>query len=86
MTRGQLEARDTTERLGPDDMATVHAEQHLEAARLEQQRAALRVQSEAGVCSNFRAACLPGTVYCDPDCRADHEARELVQRRKGVAR
>lgn len=83
---GRVEVRDASERLGPDDMATLHEEQLREAAMLDQQRAAARVRSTPGVCSNCGAVCLPAAVYCDTDCRDDHEARLQTQRRQGVRR
>jgi len=74
--RVSLGERDTTERLGPDDMATLHEAQALEAAMLRRQREAARAaRSTPGVCTNCGAECLPRAVYCDEDCRADHEAR-----------
>lgn len=83
---GRSAVRDTSERLGADDMATVHEEQLREAALLDQQRAAARLRSTPGVCMNCGSACLPAAVYCDADCRADHEARVTTLRRQGVGR
>lgn len=83
---GRCVVRDTSERLGADDMATVHEEQLREAAMLEQQRSAARLRSTPGVCTNCGAACLPAAVYCDADCREDHEDRVQTLRRQGAAR
>jgi len=64
------------ERPGEEDMASRREEEFREAAlRNHQQRAACRRASEPGVCTNCGSVCLPLAVYCDEDCRADHEAR-----------
>lgn len=86
MTRPLLEEWDASERLSADDQATLHEEQLREAAMQDQRRAAARVRSTPGVCTNCGAFCLPAAVYCDADCQADHEDRMLVQRRQGVRR
>jgi len=81
-----LPDRDTTERLSPDDMANVRNEQFLQAALLTQRAAAARAaKGVPGVCTNCRAACLPHAVYCDDDCKADHQHREAVARKQGRA-
>jgi len=74
---------DASERLSADDMATRHEEQLREAAMLDQKRAAARLRSTPGVCSNCGEACLTAAVYCDADCRHDHERRLRVQRLAG---
>jgi hypothetical protein len=67
---------DPSVRLNEDDRATHAEEEHRAAALLKQsQRAACRRASEPGVCTNCGSACLPMAVYCDADCRSDHEAR-----------
>ena len=38
-------------------------------------RAALSLGGVPGVCSNCGEQCLPCAVYCDAECREDHEAR-----------
>ncbi len=87
MTRPLLEDRDTTERLGAEDMAALHSEQLFSAAMLDHQRAAAKVApSEPGVCTNCHEACLPRAIYCDDDCRRDHERRVQTQRRQGACR
>lgn len=83
MTRGGLEERDATERLSVDDMATLTEEQQREAALLAHRRAAAQVRSVPGVCSNCGDGCLPAAVYCDADCRHDHERRLRLQRLAG---
>ena len=83
MSRALLADRDATERLGADDMATLHEVQLREAALLEQSLRAQTERSTPGVCSNCGAECLPLAVYCDDDCRSDHEHRLRVLRRAG---
>lgn len=77
MTRADLaEGHDTTERLSPDDMATLREEQHLQAALLRQRQLAARHPRDVpGICSNCAERCLPLAVYCDEDCREDHQHR-----------
>lgn len=86
MTRALLDERDATERLSPDDMATLHETQLREAALLEQRLAAEKHRSTPGICSNCGEACLPAAVYCDADCRHDHERRLRAQRLAGGSR
>lgn len=88
MTRAELAAgHDTTERMGPDDMATLRDEQHLQAALLRQRQAAMAMPgSKPGTCSNCSQPCLPAAVYCDEDCRADHQHRVTVQRKQKARR
>ncbi|RZL38730.1 MAG: hypothetical protein EOP35_05165 [Rubrivivax sp.] len=85
--RAPLTDHDPTERLGAEDMAALHAEQLLNAAMLDHQRAAGAAQASApGVCTNCGDECLPMAVYCDDDCRGDHEARVQTLRRQGLGR
>lgn len=73
------------ERLSSDDDLATRREEEFRAAALRQ--AARRVeQAQPGTCANCGAACLPQAVYCDPDCRADHEARRLRAARQGLPR
>lgn len=83
MSAVRLQSHDTTERLGPDDMASLREQQHLEAALIGQQQRAQRTRGVQGTCSNCGEACHPSTVYCDEDCRADHEHRETTLQRQG---
>lgn len=76
---------DTSERLGPDDMATRREQEFLSAALQAQADKAAAVQRRPGVCMNCGAQCLPLAVYCDDWCRADHERRRLVLARQGRA-
>lgn len=73
------------ERLGPDDTAQHVAELFQEAALQEHLLRARRVhKGTPGTCSNCAERCLPTAVYCDPECREDHEARER-KRLRGLA-
>lgn len=65
------------ERLSADDEAQRMAALHTEAALYEQRLRAQRSSfgAQPGRCSNCLEPCLPTAVYCDSDCRDDHEAR-----------
>jgi hypothetical protein len=83
---GRLVARDadTSERLCADDMATRREEENLAVAMAAHaQRVRATPASEPGVCCNCGGRCLPHTVYCDADCRGEHEQRERVLARQG---
>ena len=80
------DAPDPHERLSADDQATQREGQFLAAALAAQQRASAQPRHPPGVCANCRATCLPLAVFCDEDCRADHEHRQAVLRRQGRAR
>lgn len=85
--RQPLAAQDASERLSADDLACLHADQLLNAAMLDHQRAAAKVESSRpGVCMNCGSVCLPLAVYCDDDCRSDHEHRVQTQRRQRAGR
>lgn len=83
MSARELELSDTTERMGLDDMATLREQQHLQAALIHQAAKARQTRGQQGVCSNCGARCHPSTVYCDEDCRGDHEHRTRVLARQG---
>jgi hypothetical protein len=71
------------ERLGEDDLAALRDGQFTASAIAAQlARGAVR-QSTPGRCLNCAAQILPPSIYCDDDCREDHEAREKIARRKG---
>lgn len=73
---------DEPERLSSvDDMATQREAQFTTAAIAAARRPV--VASAPGVCQNCGAALASLAVYCDPDCRSDHELRQLAQRRAG---
>jgi len=76
---------DGTERMSADDMATRREAEFLQAALAAQQRAHAAPVAPPGVCRYCKARCMPAAVYCDEDCRADHEAEQAIRRRQGLA-
>lgn len=81
--RPLIDAPADGERLGADDMATRREEEFRELALVKQQLQASGGQLvQAGVCTNCGERCHPKAVYCDADCRADHEARMQRQARQ----
>jgi hypothetical protein len=76
---------DPTERLSADDMATQREGQFLAAALAAQQRAGTGRKGTPGVCASCAAKCLPLAVYCDDECRAEHERQQAILRRQGRA-
>lgn len=71
------------ERLSIDDQAT-RAEALFTDGAIGRVRAAAAVRAgQPGVCGNCGAQCLPLAVYCDVDCRDDHQARQQVMQRQG---
>lgn len=72
---------DANERLSADDMATRREGEFLQRALLNQRAGSAAAAGRPGVCTNCGAACLPRAVYCDEDCRADHE-RQLRHTRR----
>lgn len=76
------EGVDPSERLSADDMATLREGQFLQAA-LERHRSNATAHIAPGVCRFCGQQCLPLAVYCDDDCRQDHEARQQILRRQG---
>lgn len=76
--------RDTLERLGEDDLAAVRAGEFQQVAMLEHEIRARLPGSVPGVCTNCGEVCLPAAVFCDGDCREDHEKRERTSRRTGA--
>lgn len=72
------------ERLSAEDRAARAADEHLADALIAQQaRAAGGVMYRRGVCANCGECCHPSALYCDPDCRADHEDRLRRAARRG---
>lgn len=63
------------ERLSADDMATRREEEFLAAALREQAARSDKHRPTPGTCANCGEQCLPLAVYCDVDCRDDHERR-----------
>ena len=79
--RAAIEQRDPCERLSADDQATQREAEFRQHAMLQQQgRVARTPAAVQGVCTNCGEPCLPLAVYCDEDCRADHEFREARAR------
>jgi hypothetical protein len=77
----------STDRLSADDMATQREAEFLADALLAQQlKAAGGMSVLPGVCTYCRQRCMARTVYCDADCRADHEAELRTLARQGRAR
>lgn len=77
----RAELRDPTERLSPDDQATQRDAEFLDRALLNQRLCALSAKAATpGICMNCGERCLPKAVYCDADCRLDHETREALPR------
>lgn len=71
------------ERLSADDMASRREAEFLADALMAQQlRARGGALVQAGVCTNCAAACTVRAVYCDADCRRDHEGRLLALARQ----
>jgi len=78
-----IEPLPPSERLSDEDLATRReAELLADALAVHELRARGGDVIEAGRCSNCRQCCAPAAVYCDADCRADHEARMLRQARQ----
>lgn len=70
----------------PDDVATEREAQFLAWSLAEQQRrAAAQAASTPGTCRYCGQAVASLAVYCDADCRADHEAEQRTLRRQGRA-
>ncbi len=83
MTRALPIDPDAADRLSADDQAARTTEQiHAGALLAQQLRAQGGAYIQRGMCANCSARCLPSAVYCDAECRADHEARV----RRGLAR
>lgn len=79
------EAFDANERLSGDDLATRLEGQALASALAQQGAAAASQRHRPGKCANCQQPCLPLAVYCDDDCRDDHERRVAIRRRQGLA-
>ena len=84
MTAGKAcraEQRDQGERLSADDEATRTEAQFFDRAmEIHAARAAAAPRGTPGVCMNCGECCLPLAVYCDADCRLDHEHRQGLPR------
>lgn len=77
-TDGLLGHWDRTEVLNDEDVAAHRADEFLALAKLDHET---RKRGGAvilrGTCCFCQAQCSPQAVYCDADCRDDHE-RELA--------
>lgn len=82
--RSLLPDIDPSERLSPDDQAVRSGDEWLADALLVQAARAKRQAAPRGVWLNCGDTCLPTCVYCDADCRSDHEQREAALARQGV--
>ncbi|HWH75055.1 MAG TPA: hypothetical protein VNV16_12410 [Methylibium sp.] len=73
--------REDAERLSSvDDQATrTEGEFLADALEAKRRRALAAAGTRPGVCANCGEVCLLTAVYCDEDCRDDHERR--VRRR-----
>ena len=80
---GLIGPHDPTEVSTVDDVATRHAEEFLALALLDHRQRAQQVGGQAGTCRNCGEQCMPRAVYCDSDCRDDHERQLSAQRRQG---
>lgn len=70
------ELRDPSEHLTADDQAALQSAQFAERALLVQRLAASAApRAVPGRCANCGGACAAPAVYCDEDCREDHERR-----------
>lgn len=68
--------REDAERLSADDMAArTTAQMQADALLAQQLRAAGGQLIVRGICLNCDTRCLSDAVYCDVECKADHEAR-----------
>ena len=84
-TEGLLGPLDRTELSTAEDQAARSAAEHLAVALLNQS-CKQGQPTRAGVCTWCGQRCTSTAVYCDADCRADHEAQCDRQRRRGVVR
>lgn len=78
-----IEPLDAAERLSPDDMATRREAEFLADAMAGHQRAAGASGVPRGVCAYCGRQCLLSTwVYCDTQCREEHEEQLARQARQ----
>lgn len=84
MTSRFIQEVDAADRLSPEDQAAARDAQFLDMALAEQRlRAEGGAVYQRGRCANCDAPIDPTRVYCDADCRADHEHRLAVLARQG---
>lgn len=76
--------RDDLERLSADDMAArTTAQMQADALLAPRLRAERGEFIRRGVCLSCDSQCLPCAVYCDAECRTEHEARLRAHARHG---
>lgn len=81
---GLVGTYDRTEVATVDDQAARRSDEFLAMALLKQQlKAQGGILTQAGVCTWCAEPCKPATVYCDAECRADHEAELTMLARQG---
>jgi hypothetical protein len=84
---GLLGRVDPTEVMTTDDQATRRSDEFLAMALLKQQvKAQGGLVIHAGTCTWCGERCQPLAVYCDGECRADHEAQLATLVKQGRAR
>lgn len=76
---------DEPERLSSIDDQATRAEAMQTAGSVGRVRQAASARSgRPGVCGNCGQQLASLAVYCDEDCRSDHERRQLAARRQGA--
>ena len=77
---------DRTEVATADDLASRRADEFLAMALIGQQAKAEGGRAvQAGTCTWCGQRCMARAVYCDADCRADHETEQRRRARQGLA-
>lgn len=66
---------DRAERLNEDDQAARAAQRFLEGSLLSHRRATAQQPGTPGICRNCGERSPTLAIYCDDDCRTDHERR-----------
>lgn len=83
-SRPLIEPTAPDERLSAEDMASRRTDEFLADALAAQAREAGHTLIQVGVCCNCGERCHPAAVYCDAECRTDHEGRLRVLVRQGM--
>lgn len=69
-----------------DDLAAHRADEFLAMAMLDHELRKRGGQAiQRGMCASCGQVCAPAAVYCDADCREDHELQLAAQARAGRA-
>lgn len=83
---GILGPWDRTEVQTQDDLAAHRADEFLAMAMLDHELRKRGGQAiQRGMCASCGQVCAPAAVYCDADCREDHELQLAAQARAGRA-